>query len=74
MASASTHRSPERSAQVAFRISRADRDHLRVQAAAAGVTVQTYLERIVLGRTYAEDLPPGPTRAHTRQESLPMTG
>jgi len=70
MTAASVHRSRVRSAGVAFRLSPEDRIELRRRAAAAGISVQAYLERVALGRESATDLPPGPTRMP--QEALPI--
>ena len=71
----STHRSGVRSAMVTFRCSPAERDEIHRQAQAAGVSMQAYLERVVLGRADAQDRPPGPTTRRAQQElELPMTG
>ena len=78
MTAGSTHRSNDRSAMVAFRLSFEDRAALRSRAAAEGVSVQTYLERVVMGRVNATDRPSGrpfeSTRRSNSQEGLPMTG
>lgn len=66
------HRGQSRRVNVAFRLSIEDRAHLQATAAAHGVSVQTYLERVALGRWDAQDLPSGPIKRH--QGELPMTG
>ena len=68
-----THRSEVRSAMVTFRCSPAERAAIRHRAHAAGVSMQAYLERIVLERPDAQDRPPGPT-SDPEQQELPMTG
>ena len=68
----STHRSEVRSAMVTFRCSPSERAELRRRAQAAGVSMQAYLERIVLDRPDAQDRPSG--RPASQQEELPMTG
>ena len=73
MAAGHLNRSRARSVNVAFRLSPEDRSELGRRAAANGLSVQAYLERVALGRPDVMDLPPGPVR-HTGQEALPMTG
>ena len=72
----STHRTEVRSANVAFRCSPAERDEIHRRAREAGVSMQAYLERIVLGRPDAQDRPSGRPRRAAAQETLelPMTG
>lgn len=65
-------RRTERSHGVMFRLSREDRDLLRQRAADYGVSVQTYLERVALGRPDVTDLRPGPAPADGQKE-LPLT-
>lgn len=72
MAAGSVNRTRDRSCNVAFRLSPDDRALLRQRAAADGVSVQTYLERVALGRVDATDRRPGPPRPD--QEALPLTG
>jgi hypothetical protein len=62
-------RSTQRDFKVAFRLSREDRVLLKSRAAAAGLSVQAYLERVALDRPDAKDLPPGPVR---NAEELPL--
>lgn len=72
-APANTHRSDVRSAMITFRCSPGEREAIRRRARLAGVSMQAYLERIVLDRPDAMDRPPGPTPEPLQQE-LPMTG
>lgn len=72
MAAGTLHRSKDRGYNVAFRLSREDRDLLRERAADAGLSVQAYLERVALGRLDATSRPPGPTPADDQKE-LPLT-
>lgn len=72
MAAASTHRSRSRSCAITFRLTPEERAEVNRRAHAAGVSMQTYLERIILDRPDAKDLPPGPQR--NTQEALPLTG
>lgn len=69
----STHRSEVRSAMVTFRCSPSERAALRRRAQDAGVSMQAYLERIVLDRPDAHDRPSGRPVVNKQQE-LPMTG
>ena len=69
----STHRSEVRSAMVTFRCSPSERAALRRRAQAAGVSMQAYLERIVLDRPEAQDRRSG-RPADSKQQELPMTG
>ena len=69
----STHRSEVRSAMVTFRCSPSERAELRRRAQAAGVSMQAYLERIVLDRPEAQDRRSG-RPADGKQQELPMTG
>lgn len=71
MAAAHLNRSTDRSVAVIFRTTPEDRDQIKRLAQAAGCSVQTYLERVLLGRD-AQPLPSG--RPIKRQEELPMTG
>lgn len=57
---------------VTFRLSPRERADLRRRAQAAGVSMQAYLERIVLNRHDAQDRPSG--RTAPNQQELPMTG
>ncbi len=68
----STHRTGERAVMLAFRCSPADRDELRERARSAGISMQTYLERLIFDRPEARDRASG--RPARRQEELPMTG
>lgn len=56
---------------VTFRCSPAERDEIHRRAQEAGVSMQAYLERLVLNRPDAQDRPPGPVMD---QRELPMTG
>lgn len=58
---------------VTFRCSPSERTELRRRAQAAGISMQAYLERIVLDRPQAQDRPSG-RPAETKQQELPMTG
>lgn len=58
---------------VTFRCSPSERAELRRRAQEAGVSMQAFLERIVLDRPDAQDRRPGRPPA-TKQEELPMTG
>lgn len=74
-APASTHRTAERSVMLNFRCSPAEREEIHRQAREAGVSMQAYLERILLGRPDAQDRRPGPRPRRAQQElELPMTG
>jgi len=59
MAADNANRSTERSVGVMCRMSPAEREELKHRAYAAGCTVQTYIIRMVFGRTDVQDLPPG---------------
>jgi hypothetical protein len=63
---------PQRSTSVLFRMSHEDKRRLREQADQAGISVQAYLERTVLGYPEATTLPPGRRPRH--QQELPLTG
>lgn len=67
-----THRTEVRSAMISFRCSPAERAEIRRRATSDGVSMQTYLERIVLDRPNAQDRPSGPPTS--KPEELPMTG
>lgn len=55
-----------------WRMTPEEREEVKQLAQEAGCNVQTYLFRVVLGRTDVQDLPAG--RPIRRQEELPMTG
>jgi hypothetical protein len=59
MAADNANRSAERSRWVMCRMSAAERKELKRRADAAGCRVQTYVFRIVFGRTEIHDLPRG---------------
>lgn len=59
MAADNANRSTERSVGVMCRMSPAEREELKHRAYAAGCTVQTYIIRMVFGRTDVQDLSPG---------------
>ncbi len=61
-AQASTHRSDVRSAMITFRCSPGEREAIRRRARLAGISMQAFLERIVLDRPDA------------MEQGLPMTG
>lgn len=65
------NRAQDRAVNVAFRLSREERDTLRATAASHDMSVQSYLEWKVLGRKVPGRRPSGPTRHDTE---LPMTG
>lgn len=73
-APANIHRSPARSVKMTFRCSPAEHEYLRQRALDAGVSLQAYLERLLLDRPDAQDRPSGPTRSPALQEELAMTG
>lgn len=74
-APASTHRTEDRSVMLNFRCSAAEREELHRRARAAGVSMQAYLERILLDRPDAQDRRSGPRPRRAQQElELPMTG
>lgn len=69
---ATDYRSPDRGTAITFRMSRQQRDQLRVEATARGyTTVQRYLEARVFGEAGAIRQP-GPQPKN--QQELPMTG
>lgn len=68
------HRSTARKCIVSFRLSFDDREELKQRAAQEGVTVQTYLERVALGRLDAQDRLPGRAVYTRHPEELPLTG
>jgi uncharacterized protein (DUF1778 family) len=70
---AAIHRSAERSAQYLWRISPEDKELLHERAAAEGLTVQAYLERVALGRENPVMRRSGRPRT-TNQRELPLTG
>lgn len=65
-------RAPDRQVNVIFRTSREGREEIKARANARGVSVQTYLESIALGRPLGADRPSGPTMP--RNQELPLTG
>jgi hypothetical protein len=69
-APANVHRSPERAAAIMFRCSVAEREALKQRARDEGVTVQTLMERALLGRPGAQPRPHGPRR--DSGEELPI--
>jgi predicted DNA binding CopG/RHH family protein len=71
MAAGSTHRSETRSVIITFRLSPTDRAEVRRRAAEAGVSMQAYLERIVLDRPDVHDRPSGPKKS-AGQGALPL--
>lgn len=72
MAAGNVNRSEDRTVQVAFRLSHADREELRRRVAASGLSVQAYLEWKALDRPDATDRPPGRPPSHP--ELFHMTG
>lgn len=72
MAAGHLNRSKERNCNVAFRLSREDRELLQQRAADEGLSVQAYLERVALGRADASDREPGRPRRLPAQEALPL--
>lgn len=59
MAADNANRSNERSVAVMCRMSATERDELKRRAHAAGCSVQTYVFRMIFGRTEVQDLPRG---------------
>jgi len=72
MAADNVNRSADRAVGVMWRMTPEEREEVKQLAQEAGCNVQTYLFRVVLGRTDVQDLPAG--RPIRRQEELPMTG
>lgn len=58
---------------VTFRCRPSERAELRRRAQEAGISMQAYLERIVLDRPDAQDRRPG-RPVDDKQQELPMTG
>lgn len=72
MAAAHLNRSDLREVQVNFRMNREDREELKARASAMGLSVQAYMEHVLLGRSEVQQLSAG--RPVKRQQELPMTG
>lgn len=69
---ANTERAHDRRVNILFRVSEEERQELRSVAAAHGVSMQTYLVSVALGRPLGRDREGG--RPRKRQEELPLTG
>lgn len=68
-----SERAADRRVNVLFRLSEEERQELRDRAAAHGVSMQTYLESVALGRPMGQDRPGGRPKRKPQQE-LPLTG
>jgi len=68
-----SERSVHRKVNVLFRLSEEERQELRDRAAAHGVSMQTYLESVALGRPMGQDRHGGRPKRRSQQE-LPLTG
>lgn len=56
-----------------FRMSREDKQRLKRRAAAAGMTIQAYLEHTALGYDHPQSRPPGRPRKQEIQEELNLS-
>lgn len=74
MAGQDVNRSRDRSVAVIFRTSPEVRTALRNRAAAAGLTLQAYIELTALGMEHPTSAQPGRPRKQRIDQELPLTG